>query len=131
MNMAKRGALSIEEKQQVLDTVKSSEDFEDQASALAEDMDRTEDILLKYYQELKDLGLVVSSEDEVEEVSQVNQEMEKIKRDHMQQIYPSQKGATVGTPMASQYTDEINKKRSSKPKMGKYAANVQKIRKDQ
>jgi hypothetical protein len=144
--MAKRGALSVEEKEVIINTIKVSEDFMDNLTSLAETMDRTKDIILKYFNELKELGLIVDEEEKLQDdladvlapavdpAVQANQaaqeEYEKIKREHMQQIYPSRNGATVGTSMASQYTDDVNLKRSTNPNKGKYASNVTQIREE-
>jgi predicted transcriptional regulator len=144
--MAKRGALSVEEKEVIINTIKVSEDFMDNLTSLAETMDRTEDIILKYFNELKELGLIVDEEEKLQDdladvlapavdpAVQADQaaqeEYEKLKREHMQQIYPSRNGATVGTSMASQYTDDVNLKRSTKSNKGKYTANVTQIRKE-
>lgn len=131
--MAKKGPLSVEEKRNILEQM-SQGDLD--IDVLSKDMDRTVKILSDYIKEAESLGYLqtrsVAPEDEVSSTDEESMsEMDKIRREHLRQIIPSHKGATVFTPAASQYVDEENKNRSQKPKYGKYSGNVMKIRKDE
>lgn len=136
--MPKRGALSVEEKGTILEKIKEvgSVEFPAEIGDLAADMDRSCDLIKKYYSELETLGMldqydpteVAQAEEVVEEEPQVDEEVQKLKREHMQTIFPTKKGSTVMTRAASEYVDEKNKNQSSKPNSGKYSGNVHQIR---
>lgn len=129
--MTKRGPLSLDEKKTILDAA-SEGDID--VLALAEQLDRTENSVGNYLHEIKTLNLVpektVAKADEADEPDPSTEEFKKMKREHLQAIIPSHKGATVMTPMGSQYVDEENKRISRKEKYGKYEKNVMKINPD-
>lgn len=125
--MTKRGPMSLDEKKTILDLAAEG-DFD--VSAVAKELDRTENAVDTYYNEITVLNLVpqktVASADPEPE-----QSIKDIKREHMNSIIPSHKGATIMTRAGSEYLDESHKKKSNQTKFGKYANNVVKIKRDE
>jgi hypothetical protein len=118
--------MSLDEKKIILDLAAEG-DFD--VSAVAKELDRTENAVDTYYNEITVLNLV-PQKSEVVSNPEPEQSIEDIKREHVRGIIPSHKGATVMTRAGSEYLDETHKKKTNKAKFGKYAKNVIQIKKD-